>query len=290
MADYAVAEGVSVYFEVPDYPTRRWDYTITVNAKNDVGITKLEFYDDDVLVGSSAYDVGPLAVSEDFAWKPETSGDHTLKAVAHDAGGAMATHKVTVTVGSNSSFLENGDFESGFSFGPAGAVGNGWGWFHNGGAASYGFYDDTWPPVLSDEHSQLVEINTFCRAGSDPDRYAGIYQTADGLTPGATYKFSVRGMLRALADDEDRENYSYRVEWGYTVDGSTDWQAVDNWVEIPWDTVYPRLEPGRMKNYSAEFEAPSTQITLFVRAWKKWGTARRELDVNLDNIRLRGYR
>jgi hypothetical protein len=44
-----------------------------------------------------------------------------------------------------------------------------------------------------------------------------------------------------------------------------------------------------MKSYSAEFEAPSTKITLFARAWKKWGTARRELDVNLDDIQLRGY-
>jgi Zn/Cd-binding protein ZinT len=290
MADYEMAEGVSVYFEAPDYPTSGWEYTITAKAKNDVGITKLEFYDDGSLVGSTTYDVGPLSVSEDYVWKPATTGDHTLKAVAHDASGATATHNVTVNVGSNGSFLTNGDFESGFWFGPAGEVGNDWAWFHNGGEASYGFYDDTWPPVLVGKHSQLIEINTFCRAGSDPDRYAGIFQTAEGLTVGATYKFSLKGMLRALADDEDRDNYSYRVEWGYTTDGSTDWRDVDNWVEIPWDKVYPRLEPGSMKSYSAEFEATSTQITLFVRAWKKWGTARRELDVNLDNIQLRGYK
>jgi hypothetical protein len=38
------------------------------------------------------------------------------------------------------------------------------------------------------------------------------------------------------------------------------------------------------------FEAPSSEITLFIRAWKKWGTAQRELDVNLDAITLKGYK
>jgi LysM repeat protein len=32
--------------------------------------------------------------------------------------------------------------------------------------------------------------------------------------------------------------------------------------------------------------APSDQIVLAVRAWKKWGTVQRELDVNLDAISL----
>jgi hypothetical protein len=288
-ADYEMAEGLAVYFEAPSYPVKRWEYTITVDAKQDVGIAGLEFYDGGDLIGSTSYDVAPLTVSHDFVWIPEGGGDHTLKAVARDASGATATHKVEVDVGRSGSFVKNGGFEDGFYFTPAGEIGNEWGWFHNGGEASYGFYDDTWPPVARDDHSQLIEINTYCRAGSDPDRYAGIYQTVEGLTVGATYRFEVRGMLRALADDRDRRNYSYRVQWGYTPDASTDWQQVDNWVEIPWDRVYPRLDPGSLRKYTATFEAPSSEITLFIRAWKKWGTARRELDVNLDTIALRGY-
>jgi hypothetical protein len=65
---------------------------------------------------------------------------------------------------------------------------------------------------------------------------------------------------------------------------------VDNWVEIPWDKVYTRLDPGEMSSYTVTFEAPSSEITLFIRAWKKWGTAQRELDVNLDAITLKGYK
>jgi len=41
------------------------------------------------------------------------------------------------------------------------------GWFNNGGQAAYGYYDETWTPVIYDGvHSQLLEINTFCRGAS----------------------------------------------------------------------------------------------------------------------------
>ncbi len=80
-------------------------------------------------------------------------------------------------------------------------MGNGWKWFNNGGQATYGYYDETWAPVIDDgQHSQLLEVNTFCRGGSDADCYSGIYQTV-AVTPGETYELSMYGMLRALADD-----------------------------------------------------------------------------------------
>jgi hypothetical protein len=44
-----------------------------------------------------------------------------------------------------------------------------------------------------------------------------------------------------------------------------------------------------MSRYTTEFDVPSDEITIFIAAWKKWGTARKELDVNLDRIRLDGY-
>jgi len=180
--------------------------------------------------------------------------------------------------------LVNGDFEGGFVNG----VGKGWSAFDNGGAASYGFYDDMWAPVVAGgEHSQLIEISTICRAASDPDRYAGIYQTVCGLVPGATYELSLYGMMRERRDGWDADPYRYRVQWGYTTDGSTDWTKVENWQEIPWDDIYPRTAPGAMAPFTVRFQAPSSQITLFFRAWKKWGDAQQELDVNLDEISLR---
>jgi LysM repeat protein len=189
-------------------------------------------------------------------------------------------------------FVQNGGFEQGFHRVANGDVGNKWGAFQNGGEATYGFYDETWAPVVAQgQHSQLIEIASFCkttlcRSGSDADRYAGIFQTVHGLIPGAKYRLSMKGMLRALADDDDRNNDSYRVQWGFTPNGSTNWQHVSNWVTLPWDEVHPREDPGDMEGYSTTFIAPSAKITIFIRAWKKWGTINKELDVNLDAIRL----
>ena len=172
--------------------------------------------------------------------------------------------------------LTNGDFESGFDSTPAGFVGSGWHWFHNGGEARYGFYDETWAPVIHDgQHSQLIEINTFCRGGSDADRYAGIYQTV-AVVPGESYEFSLHGMLRALTNDPDRSGYNYRVQYGIDYSGGTDWTGVENWIEIPWDTVYPRLSPGSMQSFSTSLTATGPRLTIFIRAWKKWGTVSRE--------------
>ena len=179
--------------------------------------------------------------------------------------------------------LANGDFESGFLHG----VGGGWGSFNNGGAASYGFYDDMWAPVVAGgEHSQLIEINTYGLAAADPDRYAGIQQTVCGLWPGATYEFSLAGMIRQGVHGWDGDPFRYRVEWGYSSSGSADWTGVGNWEELPWDTIYPRAWPGDMESFAVRFEAPSNCVTLYLRAWKKWGRSFEELDVNLDQISL----
>jgi LysM repeat protein len=41
-----------------------------------------------------------------------------------------------------------------------------------------------------------------------------------------------------------------------------------------------------MTQYTAKFVAPSDKVVIAVRAWKKWGTVQRELNVNLDAIQL----
>ncbi len=182
--------------------------------------------------------------------------------------------------------LHNGDFEQGFyNWG----VGYYWGWFHNGGEAAYGFFDDQWDRVVYDgKHSQLIEINTLGMAAADSNRYAGIYQTVSGLQPGAQYELSIAGMMREEAAHPDEDPYRYRVQWGYAPWGWVDWTQVTNWQELPWDTIYTRTDPGGFLTYKTTFVAPSSQITIFIRAWKKWPTTGRELDVNLDAIALRG--
>ena len=279
----------TVDFFLPTYPVAGWSYKIPVEAHSEIGILSLELSDGSTQLGWLQYEVGPLDLSPEFAWTPTTAGSHTLIATVLDASGGLENKKVTVVVREEGQFLANGDFEDGFYMGPHGEVGEGWGWFHNGGEATYGFYDDTWTRVVHDgQHSQLIEVNTLGQGGSDPDRFAGIYQRVSGLVEGATYRLSLHGMIRALSDDADPEDYAYRVEWGYDPYFSNNWAVVENWSEIPWDTVHPRLDPGEMSSYTAEFEAQGNTISIFVRVWKKWGTASRELDVNLDGITLTG--
>lgn len=185
--------------------------------------------------------------------------------------------------------IANGSFECGFSMIPGcGMVGSGWGCFTNGGSAEYGFYDDMWSPVVVDgDHSQLIEINTKEFAASEPDRRAGIYQIVRGLKPGATYEFSLWGEMREEASHPDEDMYRYRVEWGYApLDANPSPADITNWVEISWDTIYPRIEPGPMAFYAVQLQAPCSKMILGIRAWKKWGTSYRELDVNLDAVSL----
>jgi LysM repeat protein len=185
--------------------------------------------------------------------------------------------------------LKNGNFEGGFRNVPGcGMVGKSWGCFTNGGTVDYGFYDDQWAPVVKDgKNSQLIELNTMQYAASEADRYAGIYQTVS-LVKGANYTFRVSGGMRERNPDPNDDAFRYRVEWGYTTDGSTRWANVTNWVELPWDKIDERTSPTGLLDFSTTFAAPSSKATIFVRVWKKWGSPYKELDVNLDAISLVG--
>ncbi len=185
--------------------------------------------------------------------------------------------------------IQNGSFEGGFVMIPGcGLVGSGWGCFTNGGNAAYGFYDDQWQPVVADGlHSQLIEINTKQVAASEADRFAGIFQTVS-LVKGEEYTLKMQGGMREHQPDPTEDMYRYRVQWGYTTDGSTDWTQVTNWVELPWDKIDERTAPTGLQSFSATMTAPAPKITIFIRAWKKWGNAYKELDVNIDAVSLTG--
>jgi len=276
-------------YQLPPFPVAGWQQTISVHLTSDAGITHLVLYDNGQVVAERFYDVGVLSLDVDLDWTPADAGLHHLQLEAEDASNQGIVHTWDRMVGEAAEFLTNGDFEGGFHAIPRGAVGNGWGAFDNGGQAAYGFYDETWPPVVYEgDHAQLIEINTYKRAASNADRYAGIYQTVSGLRPGTTYRLSLHGMLRAVGGEG--EGYNYRLEWGYDPDGGTDWSRVENWTEIPWDEVYPRLSPGEMDEYETTLFAPAEKVTLFIRGWKKWAVTEQELNLNLDAISLTGYR
>ena len=186
-------------------------------------------------------------------------------------------------VGSN--LVYNGDFERGFNAVSVGKVGNSWGYFTNGGGANYGFYDDEWVRVRSDgAHSQLIEINTKNIFPVDNDRYAGIYQYITGLHPGVTYEFSTYGLLRGAGNEDDP--YRFAAQWGYASGYSGDWQAVSNWTEMNFGPISQRTDPAALVKYTAKFVAQSTDVTLFIRGWKKWGIPNVEMDFNIDGVSL----
>ncbi len=181
----------------------------------------------------------------------------------------------------------NGGFENGFNYNPScgGMVGAGWGCFTNGGTAVYGFYDDMWDRVVyAGLHSQLIEINTK-EKGGDNGRNAGIFQTVH-VVPGATYDMSLKGMIRA--DDHGGDPWRYRVYVGFDYSGGSNWQAVTDWRELPWDTYYPRTDPGSFSSYGTRVTPIGHSLTVFVRTERRWGTWYEETDFNLDAISLFG--
>ena len=163
--------------------------------------------------------------------------------------------------------IKNGSFEEGFVSG----VGRNWSTFANGGSASYGYHDDTWAPVVYDgKHSQLLEIHTKGVTGSELDRYMGIYQVVD-VVPNQSYLFSMYGLIRSTEGTELESEWNYRVQVGLDYSGGKDFNAVTNWVEVPWHE-WPRLEPGEIESYSQGVTTTSNKLTVFIRVWKKFPT------------------
>lgn len=192
-----------------------------------------------------------------------------------------------VQVCSGPNMIANGGFENGFA---ANGVGLYWSGFTNGGQANYGFYDEMWPPVVSEgNHSQLLEINSKGLAATDPDRIIGILQRTV-LQPGVTYEISFDSAMREAPVASDEDPYRYMVEWGYSTTGTTDPAQMLFRERVPLDKIFPRTDPGEnpMQTYSTRFVAPAGGYTA-IAIWglKKWATLERELDVNIDNVTLR---
>ncbi len=214
----------------------------------------------------------------------------TAASTATPAPGATAAPTATavaVTSCTSQNLLANGDFEGGFNTTAIGHVGKSWGWFTNGGAANYGFYDEQWPPVVSDgSHGQLIELNSKGVYPTNADRYAGIYQKIGGLKQGASYQLTVKGQLRGANIGPDAN--AFAAQWGYTSGGESDWAKVSNWQILDLGPIYPRTSPGAMATATMKFTAPASEIVIFVRGWKKWATTETEMDLNLDSISLSG--
>ncbi len=187
--------------------------------------------------------------------------------------------------GADPNLLSNGSFEDGF----AGGVGKGWTAFSNGGKCRAAWGADSWQPVVWDgQWAQLITIETAGDAGIEPDRYAGIYQTVDAV-PGATYHLALHGMVRSSEGSPAASGYCYRVQWAIDYKGGTDWRALEPaaWQELSW-YEWPLASTGYLESLGTDVKATSARMTLFVRAWKKWGTTNAKGAFDLDAISLVG--
>jgi hypothetical protein len=175
--------------------------------------------------------------------------------------------------------VRNGNFEEGFQ---PNQLGKYWKGFHNG-SADFSYHIDDWPLVVPErEHAQLIEIKN----AQEPDRYFGIYQTVH-VIPKKDYAFSMKGLVRTNTGNVEETSYGYRLEVGFDLDGARNWEKVDNWVELPWDEQLRVQDSFRFDVYSTTLTAKTDQITIFIRAWKKWADSG-EGDYDVDDIQLVG--
>jgi len=175
--------------------------------------------------------------------------------------------------------LRNGNFEEGFQ---TNALGKYWKGFNNG-SADFSFHIDDWDLVVVEgDYTQLIEIKDAIL----PDRYLGIYQTAP-VIPGEVYTFSIRGLVRTNTGDVEKTSYGYRLQVGFDPSGGHDWEKVKGWVELPWDEQLRVQDSFRFDSYTTTLKAKNDQMTVFIRAWKKWADSG-EGDYDVDDIQLVG--
>ncbi len=186
-----------------------------------------------------------------------------------------------------SHLLINGSFEDGFQ---DDGVGISWDRFDNGAGGGYGWYDDQWDPVVFDgEHSQLIEINSKYETSETVagDRYAGIYQTVT-VVPGADYELTIRGLVRSTEGDPDASTQGYRLSWGIDYQGNADWKDVDDWKDLGWDDQPRESWDVTIHEAKTTITAQGDELTLFLRAHKKWPVVGVEGDYSLDGLSLVG--
>ena len=186
--------------------------------------------------------------------------------------------------------LMNGSFEDGFDADGTAAK---WGKFNNGGLANYGYYDDQWGPVVADgAHAQLLEINSRGHMPTDANRWIGVHQRVKGLTAGATYQLSLKAMIREAVDHSDEDAWRYEVYWGINDNAGkiSSTSELESLTGIPVAGIFLRTAPGPYTNYTTTFQAPTSEIRLYLLGLKKWAQSDREVNFDFDAVELRACR
>jgi hypothetical protein len=182
--------------------------------------------------------------------------------------------------------IVNGGFEDGFVEGQG--VGVGWGRFESG-AATAGWYDDTWTKVVFEgKHAQLLELKN---ATQQDAAFIGILQTVN-VVPGAQYVLTLHGLIRSDEGSPDISHGGYKMQYGIDFTVGIDWKSPNiEWVELPWNDQ-PRQDPTgqnvyEMDSATANVTAQTAKLTLFIRGQKKWPDAL-EGNYDIDGVSLVG--
>jgi len=283
----AVAEPPVVSFRLPPALTAGQPVTMTVDALSPLGIRTVTLKEDNATVVTQPFPALPM-VNHTIRWTPAGAGLRTVTVEVTDMGGRTALFRQTITVGEDHEFVRNGSFEEGFA--PDG-VAQGWSAFRSGGRVNIGFFPEGWPKAVFDGASaQLIYINSLHLLETDPHRTAGIYQVIAGLTPGAPYRLTIRGLMRTTEADARSSGYGYRVEYGIDERGRTDPQVVAVWHDLGFNREQPVLAPEAYETFATMITPSTDRLTLFIRGVKKWATPFREFLLDLDGVSLRGYR
>lgn len=197
------------------------------------------------------------------------------------SSGADFTPSSGQTVYETRDIIKNGGFEQGFS--DMGVAQN-WQAFKTDSAV-ISFSAETFEPQIhAGSSAQRISVeNAF-----QPDRYAGIYQTAE-VVANQPYTFTIYGQARSLHGDLEKSGYGYRVQYAVDNKGGQDWQKVpaDAWVEFPWGEQLLNAPNPEFSMYTTVITPAANEITLFVRAWNKWADPKL-VEYTFDSISLVG--
>lgn len=180
--------------------------------------------------------------------------------------------------------IANGSFEY---LWPNDGVAPEWSAFDSG-TGLFGWHRELWFKVVEDgNQSQLIAI---VDTAGERNQFAGIYQTVE-VVARAVYELSLQGLIRSDAGSNEESGYNYVMQYGLDHNGSDRWQAVTQWIDMPFPE-YPRQDLTGGNEY--EFETfttylipSSNRLTLFIRGLKKWPDPH-EVNFDIDQVSLRG--
>lgn len=203
-AGWAGYQGPGLVLSVPARAEIGGTIPLQVRVQGPHPVRFVRLFVDGEEVAHSDRGAGSTKAEETFLWRAESPGLYRVRAEAVDAAGAVGSASHLLAVGEAGEFVVNGDFarrEEGH--------GAAWGWNVLGRARF------AWPAEGTEMGPEIL-VQAPPAGAPISDGIAGIYQSAAGLRPGATYRFMLSGEVSAEGDSENPADCRavYALEWG----------------------------------------------------------------------------